>query len=446
MSLLCICVKKARLIGNAERYNTYVTLKLQNVKSTTIQVKGNNPSWEQDFMFETMRLDTGLIIEVWNKGMLWDSLLGLNWLPLQKIHHSNQEGQGKWFSLDGELIMKNGEIVGTRGSTGHSILIDARFELPYGYEDWEDLPEKDAVELESKLQALNSIMDQGINQYDSNQDQLRRQTYSQSGMSEDSDYTSDVNFPVQHHHNSSAHQFRGEHQFRLQHEDSKEYYNNESFDRGYEREPDYYQDGGMYYPGRSDTDSEPLYYNSRPNSRPQSFVNDSPVDSRVSSLNVSRQSTQDYSPVNSRISSADVSRQSTQDYSDSAPPPTDQPYEEEEKKKQERPELPSPARNRWIDAIQKVCSQLGDPEIDGMNGDSREKWWARHANGGPPEHNTFYTSIDSMPEIKPRRKSIPFVSDLVGTHCSTMPLDVAFMSQAKISVIFTVVINFVVTG
>ena len=41
---------------------------------------------------ETMRLDTGLIIEVWNKGMLWDSLLGLNWLPLRKIHHSNQVG------------------------------------------------------------------------------------------------------------------------------------------------------------------------------------------------------------------------------------------------------------------------------------------------------------------------------------------------------------------
>ena len=31
----------------------------------------------------------------------------------------------------------------------------------------------------------------------------------------------------------------------------------------------------------------------------------------------------------------------------------------------------------------------------------------------PPEHNPFYTSIDSMPEIKPRRKSIPLVSDLV---------------------------------
>uniref|UniRef100_A0A0L8G322 Uncharacterized protein n=1 Tax=Octopus bimaculoides TaxID=37653 RepID=A0A0L8G322_OCTBM len=87
------------------------------------------------------------------------------------------------------------------------------------------------------------------------------------------------------------------------------------------------------------------------------------------------------SPVNSRISSADVSRQSTQDYSDAAaPPPTDLPYEEKETEK--RTELPSPARNRWIDAIQKVCSQLGDPEVDGLNGDSREKWWARHANGG----------------------------------------------------------------
>ncbi|KAL8606646.1 Phorbol ester/diacylglycerol-binding protein unc-13 [Nucella lapillus] len=71
-------VKKARLAGPPERFNTYVTLKLQNVKSTTIQVKGNNPCWEQDFLFETMRLDTGLIVELWNKGMLWDKLMGLH--------------------------------------------------------------------------------------------------------------------------------------------------------------------------------------------------------------------------------------------------------------------------------------------------------------------------------------------------------------------------------
>ena len=34
----------------ANQLNTYVTLQLQNVKSTTITVKGANPAWEQDFL------------------------------------------------------------------------------------------------------------------------------------------------------------------------------------------------------------------------------------------------------------------------------------------------------------------------------------------------------------------------------------------------------------
>ena len=43
-----------------------------------------------------------------------------------------QEGDGRWLSLDSELIMQNGEVKGTRYPTGHSVLIDARFEIPYG--------------------------------------------------------------------------------------------------------------------------------------------------------------------------------------------------------------------------------------------------------------------------------------------------------------------------
>lgn len=35
---------------SANQLNTYVTLQLQNVKSTTITVKGANPAWEQDFL------------------------------------------------------------------------------------------------------------------------------------------------------------------------------------------------------------------------------------------------------------------------------------------------------------------------------------------------------------------------------------------------------------
>ncbi|XP_055956306.1 protein unc-13 homolog B isoform X3 [Patella vulgata] len=410
MSLLCVCVKKARLIGNEERFNTYVTLKLQNVKSTTIQVKGNHPCWEQDFLFETMRLDTGLIVEVWNKGMLWDKLLGLHWLPLTKIHHSNQEGEGKWLSLDSELIIQNGEIMGTRLPSGHTILIDARFELPYDVVA--DLPEAEAAELQNKLSVLNTIMNQEMVAI---QEQQRRPpSYAQSGMSEDSDYTSDVNYPLQHQHNTSAHQYRShpDHPYRLR-EDSRDYPRYDSFDRsferGYEPETDYYQDGSPYHQGRSDTDSEPLYYNSRPNSRPQSFINDSPVMSHNSSMNMSRQSTQDYSPVNSRVSSSNVSRQSTQDYWDGS-------VDLCENQTTTVPDLPSPARSRWIDAFNKVCAQLSESGSimgDGSEDGYRDKYsWSHHANGGPPEHNPFYTSIDSMPEVKLRRKSIPLVSEL----------------------------------
>lgn len=40
----------------AEKFNTYVTLKVQNVKSTTIAVRGSQPCWEQDFMLWVLLL------------------------------------------------------------------------------------------------------------------------------------------------------------------------------------------------------------------------------------------------------------------------------------------------------------------------------------------------------------------------------------------------------
>lgn len=43
-----------------------------------------------------------------------------------------QEGPGEWVSLDAELVMMNGEVVGTKNPTGHSLLVDCRFELPFG--------------------------------------------------------------------------------------------------------------------------------------------------------------------------------------------------------------------------------------------------------------------------------------------------------------------------
>uniref|UniRef100_A0A8C3NG32 Uncharacterized protein n=1 Tax=Geospiza parvula TaxID=87175 RepID=A0A8C3NG32_GEOPR len=83
-------VKKAKYDGPQEKFNTYVTLKVQNVKSTTIAVRGNLPSWEQDFMFEINRLDLGLTVEVWNKGLIWDTMVGTVWIPLRTIRQSNE--------------------------------------------------------------------------------------------------------------------------------------------------------------------------------------------------------------------------------------------------------------------------------------------------------------------------------------------------------------------
>ncbi|KYO35979.1 unc-13-like protein A isoform D [Alligator mississippiensis] len=147
-------VKKAKFDGPQEKFNTYVTLKVQNVKSTTIAVRGNLPCWEQDFMFEINRLDLGLTVEVWNKGLIWDTMVGTVWIPLRTIRQSNEEGPGEWLTLDSQVIMTDNEISGTKDPTFHRILLDTRFELPL------DIPEEEARYWAKKLEQLNAMRDQ----------------------------------------------------------------------------------------------------------------------------------------------------------------------------------------------------------------------------------------------------------------------------------------------
>ncbi|KAM4575010.1 protein unc-13 homolog A [Fundulus diaphanus] len=154
MSLLCVGVKKGKLDGPQEKFNTYVTLKVQNVKSTTIAVRGSQPSWEQDFMFEINRLDLGLTVEVWNKGLIWDTMVGTVWIPLHSIRQSNEEGPGQWLTLDMNVIMAENEICGTKDPTFHRLLLDTRFELPL------DIPEEEARYWAKKLEQLNAMRDQ----------------------------------------------------------------------------------------------------------------------------------------------------------------------------------------------------------------------------------------------------------------------------------------------
>ncbi|KAJ7409495.1 Protein unc-13 A [Willisornis vidua] len=77
---------------------------------------------------------TGFIVELWKKGLLWDSILGVLWIPLQTVEYATDEGPGSWWTLNSEVIKNGTEIQGTKTPTSHEILLDVYFALPFGPE------------------------------------------------------------------------------------------------------------------------------------------------------------------------------------------------------------------------------------------------------------------------------------------------------------------------
>lgn len=69
---------------------------------------------------------------MWTKGIIWDRALGYKLIPLDQIARDTNEKQEQWHQLDMELILMDGEVAGTKNPTGHYILLDCRFELPFG--------------------------------------------------------------------------------------------------------------------------------------------------------------------------------------------------------------------------------------------------------------------------------------------------------------------------
>uniref|UniRef100_A0A8C4UTJ7 Unc-13 homolog A n=1 Tax=Falco tinnunculus TaxID=100819 RepID=A0A8C4UTJ7_FALTI len=116
---------------------------------------GEGVTWHLfPLLSEINRLDLGLTVEVWNKGLIWDTMVGTVWIPLRTIRQSNEEGPGEWLTLDSQVIMTDNEISGTKDPTFHRILLDTRFELPL------DIPEEEARYWAKKLEQLNAMRDQ----------------------------------------------------------------------------------------------------------------------------------------------------------------------------------------------------------------------------------------------------------------------------------------------
>ncbi|CAG9566237.1 unnamed protein product [Danaus chrysippus] len=191
-------------------------------------------------------INLGLLVEVWNKGVIWDRALGYHYLPLTSVAYDEQECGGRWVELEAQLMMRGGAVVGTTGPTGHALLLDCRFEPPFVSHDViTDAEGTGGTDLQRKLDLLNGALDA------ERAEQARRQLQyvAHSGYSEDSDYTSDLNYPVGQHANCSASQFRSAaHQMHTPQRSLEA-----SRENSYERE-EYHLHG----------DTDPLYYNSQP--------------------------------------------------------------------------------------------------------------------------------------------------------------------------------------
>ena len=165
MSLLVIRVKKA-LIRNPisnnftnnsqvsatnNNFTSYCVLKIESAKGQTSLQYGYEPTWNQEFLFELASISYDLIIEVWQKGFLFDSIIGMMYVPLKNVRHSSHDNQpGRWHRLYNELDMDStaNRVIGVLNPTNHELLLDTRFELP------SELSESEALMLQDKLDLL----------------------------------------------------------------------------------------------------------------------------------------------------------------------------------------------------------------------------------------------------------------------------------------------------
>ncbi|KFP04407.1 Protein unc-13 B, partial [Calypte anna] len=412
---LSLTVKKAKFDGPQEKFNTYVTLKVQNVKSTTIAVRGNLPSWEQDFMFEINRLDLGLTVEVWNKGLIWDTMVGTVWIPLRTIRQSNEEGPGEWLTLDSQVIMTDNEISGTKDPTFHRILLDTRFELPL------DIPEEEARYWAKKLEQLNAMRDQDDFSFQEEQEKPlpvpSSQCYDDPDSTvddRDSDYRSETSNSIPPPYYTTSQPNASVHQYPMRHQQQSSHDSYTDSMQSYEMD---YSDHRPISPTGSSRYASSAELSQGSSQLSEDFENeslrDSELDERDGDSYHSCHSSVSYHKDSPRWEEEDEDddlyleeEEEEEEFNDDykvAPEPEPLETAEREQAEVEVQDPKARAKANWLRAFNKVCMQLQEARGEG-DGEAKSLWFKGGPGGG-------LIIIDSMPDIR-KRKPIPLVSDL----------------------------------
>lgn len=75
-----------------------------------------------------------MVVEIWTKHLILDRVMGYVFVPLDSIAYNQYDysSYDQWYNIDSEQIVNNGEVQGTKNSTGHMILLNVHFDTPYG--------------------------------------------------------------------------------------------------------------------------------------------------------------------------------------------------------------------------------------------------------------------------------------------------------------------------